>query len=187
MVDRLLQRMKLNSYSVPLFYCLFSLLWLHVTQSQLCQTNCNNRGKWDSTQQSCICKSPYYGTECLYMRCPFGSNWLGKPFANDLRNESITECSNMGVCNRNTGICSCRKNFEGRACERLKCASATLALKSANVLTTITTSAVCSGHGRCLLAGEAAVIYNNMSSYNGWDSKKISGCICDVGYVIIYV
>ena len=33
------------------------------------------------------------------------------------------ECSNMGVCDRSTGLCTCREGFEGIACERQSCPS----------------------------------------------------------------
>jgi EGF-like domain len=35
----------------------------------------------------------------------------------------MVECSNMGICDQNTGACKCREGFEGNACERLACPS----------------------------------------------------------------
>lgn len=42
------------------------------------------------------------------------------------------ECSSRGICDRSTGICKCQGNYEGPACERMKCPN------------------MCSGHGQCL-------------------------------------
>lgn len=164
-------------WSITIYYILAIISQVVVSEI------CNNRGKWNTVSQSCICKSPYYGVDCIYQRCPFGSNWLGIPYGDEIKNTSRIQCSNVGKCDRITGTCVCRDGFEGKACERLKCASTTVALIAANSLASVSESQLCSGRGRCLLAGEAARIYNDKVSYTGWDSKSISGCVCDQGYV----
>jgi hypothetical protein len=52
--------------------------------------------------------------------CPHGQSWLSKPVENNMRNRNLVPCSNMGRCNEITGLCACRKGYEGRACERSK-------------------------------------------------------------------
>eukprot|EP01031_Cornospumella_fuschlensis_P027548 gene27549-33274_t len=43
--------------------------------------------------------------------------WIGDvQKANDVH--PLVECSNRGVCNRETGMCECLENFDGIACER---------------------------------------------------------------------
>ena len=37
------------------------------------------------------------------------------------RAHSLSECSNTGYCNRQTGICDCFTGYTGSACQRSKC------------------------------------------------------------------
>ena len=93
------------------------------------------------------------------------------------------ECSNAGLCDRNTGACTCQTGFTGAACDRLACPGA-IAGESAG----------CSGHGQCLdmktLAALATVngdlsnhTYGDVpNSPHTWDATRIYGCLCDVEY-----
>ena len=55
----------------------------------------------------------------------------------------LMECSNRGICNRDTGLCECQDIFEGNACERLKCPSGS-------------NGKICSGYGVCATMAEMA-------------------------------
>jgi hypothetical protein len=72
------------------------------------------------------------------------------------------ECSNKGMCDRKSGLCSCFDGFEGTACRRTACPNE------------------CSGHGTCEsmeeMAGFAGV------TYTLWDRYKAQVCKCDPGY-----
>lgn len=88
--------------------------------------------------------------------------WIGPVVkANDVH--PIAECSNKGLCNRNTGICDCFENFEGIACERSVCLNN------------------CNNQGVCYtakqLAEDAGRVYDTP-----WDADKFVGCVCDIGF-----
>lgn len=50
--------------------------------------------------------------------CPVGKAWVDFPSTTDTAHADGTECSNMGNCNRVTGVCECRTGFGGQACDR---------------------------------------------------------------------
>lgn len=79
------------------------------------------------------------------------------------------ECSNMGICDRDTGLCQCQTGFEGIACERQSCPN------------------------QCLMVGECQSLhYFALTKDKGtgivykydtiWDAYKIYGCNCDSNY-----
>lgn len=53
--------------------------------------------------------------------CPSGTAWVDRATGNNTAHAALTECSNMGVCDRVTGRCSCRSGFTGEACQRMGC------------------------------------------------------------------
>ena len=58
--------------------------------------------------------------------------------------DALVECSNMGTCDRTTGICECMDGFEGSACSVMSCPG------------TLGNGVFCNGHGRCLSMAELA-------------------------------
>lgn len=88
------------------------------------------------------------------------------------------ECSNRGICNRDTGLCVCQDIFEGNACERLKCPSGS-------------NGKTCSGYGVCATMSEIASLrvvngeltpttYGSVANdLNTWDAHRLQGCICN--------
>lgn len=116
---------------------------------------------------------------------------------------AYAECSNKGLCDRNTGQCECLPGYDGHACQRASCPSKVQTKKGnlsgemgAKFLNTqsVTTSSVfsgsfnsniqeneCSGHGTCHTIQELAMMdYNN--EYELWDKESSMGCKCDPGY-----
>eukprot|EP01040_Poterioochromonas_malhamensis_P002687 gene2687-2861_t len=77
-----------------------------------------------------------------------------------------TECSNAGICNRETGECECFTGFEGVSCQRMKCPGE---------------DEPCSGHGICVTSRKAA-LRNGGSSYHLWDRDTTTTCLCDIGF-----
>jgi hypothetical protein len=104
---------------------------------------------------------------------PFGTTER-YPATKDLDGNVLTntaheyrECSNKGVCDRQTGTCACFEGYDGSACQRASCPS--------------NADGMCSGHGTCESVKEiAARDFNNV--YNLWDEHATMGCVCDPGY-----
>jgi len=80
------------------------------------------------------------------------------------------ECSNKGICDRETGLCQCFDGYEGTACKRAACPND------------------CSGHGTCESIKELGLLdwklrpeYTGFGSspYTLWDADVGMGCLCD--------
>lgn len=131
-----------------------------------CDGTCSGHGACDAATGYCKCFAGYIGTSCKQMSCPEDIAWVDYASATDVAHD-IAECSNMGLCDRTTGVCKCQAGFEGVACERMSCPS-------------------CS-NGRCVSMREAAAIQDNTNffvatTYTVWDADKIYGCQCDNGF-----
>jgi hypothetical protein len=112
--------------------------------------------------------------DCSERICPFELAWVDKP-DNLGDHHRYAECSNRGICNRDSGECECFPGYEGKACARSSCPND------------------CSGHGRCLYiqdmpygtVAEDAFAGNFMNQdpktypYHYWDKQKTRGCFCD--------
>ena len=149
--------------------------------------NCNNNGDCDYCFEKCLCNkgygnvtsdAPYPGggfdISCKTRMCPAGKAITDVPTTSTTAH-SVMECSNAGVCNRETGICSCFSPFTGAACDRLKCPND------------------CSGHGKCVVMSELAnkdqgqpTMYGNFEYGTAetrggvtWDSEIMTACLCD--------
>jgi len=72
------------------------------------------------------------------------------------------ECSNKGLCDRETGVCECFPGYEGSGCRRTACPQN------------------CNGNGICrtiLESGRA-----DATGYSAWDGEKTQLCVCDPGW-----
>jgi hypothetical protein len=86
----------------------------------------------------------------------------------------------MGLCDKSTGLCTCRNGFYGDSCDKMACGGGV--------------DTPCNGHGRCMNMYELAL----WAEYNGdhidisygkdpnnpytWDGYRTHGCKCDKGY-----
>merc|ERR1719453_1970653 len=133
----------------------------------LCENACSGNGKC-VMNVNCDCnvgidgEKEWTGADCSLRTCPKDYAWVGDVVkANDLH--GWKECSNKGVCNRQTGECACFTGYEGAACQRTSCANN------------------CNDRGVCWperhLANKAGRTYSSP-----WDSLKEVGCLCDVGF-----
>eukprot|EP00353_Schmidingerella_taraikaensis_P014053 CAMPEP_0185578676 /NCGR_PEP_ID=MMETSP0434-20130131/13078_1 /TAXON_ID=626734 ORGANISM="Favella taraikaensis, Strain Fe Narragansett Bay" /NCGR_SAMPLE_ID=MMETSP0434 /ASSEMBLY_ACC=CAM_ASM_000379 /LENGTH=336 /DNA_ID=CAMNT_0028196531 /DNA_START=26 /DNA_END=1036 /DNA_ORIENTATION=- len=117
-----------------------------------CPNQCSGHGRcgeWDK----CECFYRWMGNDCSQRMCKEGLAWVDGSQANP---HSWAECSNKGICDRETGECVCYDQYDGAACERSVCPND------------------CSGHGTCEYIHELG----DWDSTN-WDYWKIQGCKCD--------
>lgn len=127
----------------------------------------------------CKCKRGYFG-DCQARTCPTGRAWFHEPAVDEVAHDVYMECSNMGICDRRSGECSCRRGFEGAACERMSCPGR------------ISTSSDCSGRGRCISMRKLAlkhkdeygsptpVVYGSKAADPvTWDADMVQGCAPD--------
>lgn len=148
---------------------LFLLISLLSTPTSLgCYVNkesgllCSHNGYCD--RQVCKCWEGYEGPACEYRTCPKGKAWSDYAIGPD-NAHNLSVCSGRGTCDTNTGQCICLPNFEGVACDKLRCPGAPL----------------CGGHGRCLSQEDNSLNIYGMQ-YSHWDKDMIFGCVCDEGW-----
>jgi len=123
----------------------------------------------------CVCVCVSFS---LVGSCPFGAAWFDEP-SQDNKAHAFEECSNAGICDRIKGECLCMPEFEGAACERLKCPGV---------------NSPCSNNGKCLTMSQLAAAStvngvpmgftygNTPNKPSTWDHQKIQGCVCDPGF-----
>ena len=111
------------------------------------------------------------------------------------------ECSNKGLCDRQTGECECLPGYDGAACQRASCPSKTITSGSSSnrgltssvgsgtfsgksafsgKSSTLPQVGECSGHGTCETISELAA-YDHGNIYTLWDKYSTMGCKCDAG------
>lgn len=120
--------------------------------------------------------------DCSERICPYDIAWVDTPDKIGSHHK-YAECSNRGICNRDSGECECFPGYEGGACQRTACPND------------------CSGHGRCTYIKDmtyhavrgdydidtsATVDFTQELSksftYYQWDGAKTRGCVCDPEY-----
>ena len=89
----------------------------------------------------------------------------------DARARPWTECSNRGICDRETGECECFPGYEGMACQRYQCARNKI------------TGEECSGRGICTSQKEMAR-QNGRIYDTPWDATKIWGWVWRTLYIL---
>jgi len=127
----------------------------------------------------CECQVGRRGPDCALMTCPHGKSWFSFP-NNDNDGHRLSECSNMGGCDSNTGKCVCAEGFTGAACEYKTCPG---------------NPQECNGNGECLsmemLANVAREQNGDPISYTygslpndplRWDFDQMKGCHCSKGW-----
>ncbi|ETV93612.1 hypothetical protein, variant 2 [Aphanomyces invadans] len=128
--------------------------------------SCSGHGTCNTATRICNCLRGYQGAQCELRSCPYGIAWADYAVAVDTAHQPA-ECSNMGLCDTKTGLCSCNDGFEGPACDVMSCPTCV--------------------YGRCVTMREAAVAvddYNffTQTTYALWDADKVRGCQCNHGF-----
>ncbi|KAA0176694.1 hypothetical protein FNF27_01975 [Cafeteria roenbergensis] len=100
-------------------------------------------------------------------RCPRDVAWSDVTLP-DGTAHNVAECSNRGTCDYTTGKCACDALFEGKACQRLKCAED---CGDAGICQSLHT------RSEELEASEGLFHY-----WSPWDAEKVFGCSCDQGH-----
>jgi len=152
----------------------FWIKWIQVVYDKrrtrsggLCENHCSGHGTCEMNN-NCLCyngpsgEAEWTGPDCSLRTCPKDFAWVGAVVgANNLH--PWAECSNKGLCDRATGLCSCFAGYEGVACQRTICPNN------------------CNNRGTCWpekhLAAKAGRTYSVP-----WDAMKHVGCYCDAGY-----
>lgn len=162
---------------------LFAIASFIVAVRAGCDNGCSGHGQ--CTKQSiCQCYDnwglglSHLSGDCSERICPYDIAWVDTPNKIGSRHK-YAECSNRGICNRESGECECFPGYEGRGCARTSCPND------------------CSGHGRCmeiqtLPYAAVAADYNQNGqflqqvpetfNYYEWDKGKTRGCVCDPEY-----
>eukprot|EP01041_Mallomonas_annulata_P006541 gene6541-13235_t len=133
----------------------------------MCENRCSGHGLCQPNN-NCKCfegqehQPDWTGPDCSLRMCPKDRAWIGAVVnSNDLHPR--VECSNKGLCDRKSGLCSCFSGYDGIACQRTVCPNH------------------CNDHGSCwplkFLAEKASRTYSLP-----WDAMKHVGCLCDAGY-----
>lgn len=128
----------------------------------------------------CSCVDGWTGSDCSLRTCPYGRSWFSRPTADDEAHLGTAECSDMGVCDQEEGVCTCSAGFVGAACQYLWCATDELG--------------ECNNNGQCLSMADLA----EQATTNGvrqdytygavpndpatWDAGMVHGCLCDAGW-----
>lgn len=143
---------------------------------------CSGHGECDSTTISCSCRAGWQAADCSERVCPKGKSWYQMPSADDRAHLSETECSDMGICDRTIGTCTCFPGFEGASCNVMSCPGA---------------NSPCNGRGTCLTMSQLArlallpqgisptPVYTYGEIPNDpqtWDAERMKGCHCNTGY-----
>lgn len=115
--------------------------------------------------------------DCSDRICPFEFAWIDTP-NKDGAFHKYAECSNKGICNRETGECECFEGYEGKGCQRTACPND------------------CSGHGTCEYienlgfanspfdGPQDGAFVQDVATFElyAWDKSKSRACVCDPEY-----
>ena len=157
----------------------------------------------------CDCQGGRYGSDCALLSCPMGRSWFSVPGGGRAIGgggggggggrggggyESVSgsgstvhgsaECSDAGICDPDTGTCSCADGYTGAACEYSSCPRGGGG-----------TAPECGGNGVCLsMEALARGALNAMgdpspraygsdpNDARAWDRDKMRGCRCSEGW-----
>ena len=97
------------------------LVWLALQQAAVaqCPNMCSGHGECGA-ENVCQCEAGYdVAPDCSLRTCPYGVAWADKAYAVDEAHSSA-ECSNGGICDRTSGICTCFEGYTARSISSIK-------------------------------------------------------------------
>ena len=99
-------------------------------------STCECFAGWGASSDITTYRSP----DCSARVCPAEISWGDLPAykSHQIINHQLSECSDKGICDRQSGNCMCFEGYQGKACEKMKCPNA------------------CSGHGVCMTLSRLA-------------------------------
>lgn len=101
----------------------------------------------------CECADGWtHSADCSEQDCPRSSAWFDSPLANNNAHSSAgVECSNRGLCDRESAQCICQDGFTGAACQFTVCPGQEISQRgSTPIYGKEDRGHECSGHGRCI-------------------------------------
>jgi hypothetical protein len=144
-----------------------------ISDTTLTKKICSGHGSIDQITGLCNCMTNWHGGDCSRRFCPVGPSWIESSQEDHQRYRPRVECSNMGLCDEETGKCHCREGYEGRACERSLSSFSlfflTFFLSCHAIFPPCSESCpsvnsrTCSGHGRCMTMREVSLDFNGLS------------------------
>jgi len=158
---------------------LLALAGLAGSASAACPNMCSGHGSCGN-DDVCHCYQDWLngdedGGDCSKRSCPYGNAWVDTPSAQN-KAHALAECSNRGICDRDSGDCQCFDGYTGSACRRTVCPND------------------CSGHGTCEYLKELRNDLGDDFKHTGdkpttdqfqheltlmWDNHKSRACVCD--------
>eukprot|EP00957_Ditylum_brightwellii_P101956 7770873-Ditylum_brightwellii.AAC.1 len=127
-----------------------------------CPNLCSGHGSCDNGS-ACSCENNWGAPDCSRRTCAVAVSWGSKPFSTSSGHDEL-ECAGVGICNDETGECTCPIGFTGQACERMSCPYN------------------CNGHGSCMTLKNTGLVYSTAAEYTNWDHSSSTMCVCDHGY-----
>jgi hypothetical protein len=87
-----------------------------------CSGGCNGHGfcQDPTGSDACVCEEGWSGYDCQVGACPEGPAWFDEALSATEAHQAAP-CSNMGLCDKTTGRCSCAAGYSGDACQRMDC------------------------------------------------------------------
>merc|ERR1711990_767544 len=168
-----------------------------------CPNACSGNGICGANDK-CSCHQNWQGADCSLRTCTFTLAWADTA---DGTNQAhyYAECSNKGICDRMTGECKCFDGYEGKGCRRSTCPEKCSGHGTCEYIDelagdfydrrtgpgqkyrTFAGTKIGSTSATPQAVPTHVTRTANTEQYHGflydlWDSQKIQGCKCDLGY-----